>query len=101
VVALGVGTIYAFRARSKWADAKAHDCDGKGVCRNNTGVALVDDAASKATVATISWVAGIALIGGGAAMWFLAPSPGKQERAVTPEVSAGPGGVHISLRGAF
>jgi hypothetical protein len=46
-------------------------------------------------------VAGAALIGGGGAMWFLAPSPGKPERAVTPEVSVGRGGVHISLRGAF
>jgi hypothetical protein len=101
LVAVAVGTIYAFGARSKWADAKAHDCDGKGVCRNNTGVELVNDAASKATIATISWVAGVALIGGGAAMWFLAPSPRKREPALTPDVSAGRGGVHISLRGAF
>ena len=101
LVALAVGTVYAFRARSKWADAKAHDCDGNGVCRNNTGVELVNDAGSKATIATISWVAGVALIGGGAAMWFLAPSPGKREPALTPDVSAGRGGVHISLRGTL
>jgi hypothetical protein len=101
LVAVAVGTIYAFRARSKWADAKAHECDGEGVCRNNTGVELVNDAGSKATIATISWVAGVALIGGGAALWFRAPSPGKREPAVTPDVSAGRGGVHISLRGTF
>jgi hypothetical protein len=101
LVALAVGTVYAFRARSKWADAKAHDCDGQGVCRNNTGVELVNDAGSKATIATISWIAGVALIGGGAALWFLAPSSGKREPALTPDVSAGRGGVHISLRGTF
>jgi hypothetical protein len=101
LVAVGVGTIYAFGARSNWRDAKALGCDGKGVCRTPKGVDLVNKAGSKATIATISLVAGAALIGGGAAMWFLAPSPGKPERAVTPEVSVGRGGVHISLRGAF
>jgi hypothetical protein len=101
LVAVAVGTIYAFRARSKWNDARAHDCDSKGVCHTNVGVELVNDAGSKATIATISFVAGAALIGGGAALWLLAPSPGKPEAAVTPEVSVGRGGVHISLRGTF
>jgi hypothetical protein len=62
---------------------------------------LIDRAVSRATIATISWVAGIALIGGGGAMWYLARSPGKPESAVTPEVSGGRGDVHISLRGTF
>jgi hypothetical protein len=101
LVAVAVGTIYAVTARSKWHDAKALGCDGHGVCRTQKGVDLINDAGSKATIGTISLVAGVALIGGGGAMWFLTRSPGKPEPAVTPDVSVGRGGVHLSLRGAF
>jgi hypothetical protein len=100
-VAVVVGTIFAFAARSSWHDAKAHGCDGHGVCRSQDDVDLVNKAGSRATIATISLVTGVALIGGGGAMWFLARSPGKPEPAVTPDVSAGRGGVHLSLRGTF
>jgi hypothetical protein len=100
-VAVVVGTIFAFAARSSWHDAKAHGCDGHGVCRNQDDVTLVNKAGSRATTATISLVTGVALIGGGGAMWFLARSSGKAEPAVTPDVSAGRGGVHLSLRGTF
>jgi hypothetical protein len=101
VVALAVGTIFVFRARSSWRDAKALGCDSHGECRTPKGVDLVNDAGSRATIATISLVAGVALIGGGGAMWFLAHSPGKPEPAVTPEVSVGRGSVHVSLGGTF
>jgi hypothetical protein len=100
-VALAVGTIFVFRARSSWRDAKALGCDSHGECRTQKAVDLVNDAGSKATIATISLVAGVALIGGGGAMWFLAPSPGKPELAVTPEVSVGRGSVHVNLSGTF
>lgn len=100
-VAVVVGTIFAFSARSSWHDAKALGCDSHGVCHTQPGVDLVNKAGSRATIATISLVTGVALLGGGGAMWFLARSPGKPEPAVTPEVSAGRGGVHLSLRGAF
>ncbi|HEX3763456.1 MAG TPA: hypothetical protein VHW23_32395 [Kofleriaceae bacterium] len=101
LVAVAVGTIYAFSARSSWHDAKSLGCDGHGVCRTQKGVDLVNKAGSRATIGTIALVAGVALIGGGGAMWFLAPSPGKPEPAVTPDVSVGPGGVHVSLGGTF
>ena len=101
LAAVGVGTAFAFGARSNWNDAKALGCDSHGVCSSKKGVNLVDHAGSKATIATITLIAGVALIGGGSAMWLLAPSPGKPERAVTPDVSVGRGGAHISLRGTF
>jgi hypothetical protein len=100
-VAVAVGTIFAFGARSSWRDAKAHECDSHGVCHTQVGVDLVNKAGTRATIATISLVTGVALIGGGGAMWFLARSHGKQEQSVTPDVSAGRGGVHLSLRGTF
>ena len=101
LIAVGVGTIFALRARSKWHDATRHGCDRHGVCDSEEGVDLVNDAATKATIGTISLVGGVALIGGGVAMWFLSPSPHKAEAATTPDVSIVRGGVHISLRGTF
>jgi hypothetical protein len=101
LVAIAVGTIFARGAKSNWDDAKALGCDGNGVCRTREGVDLINDAGSKATIGTISFVAGVALIGGGVTMWFLAPSPEKPEPAVAPDVSVGPGGAHIGLRGTF
>jgi hypothetical protein len=101
-VAVAVGTFFAFAARSSWHEAKARGCDNHGVCPPpGSAVDLVDRAGSRATIATISFVTGVALIGGGGAMWFLARSRGKPEPAVTPDVSAGRGGVHLSLRGTF
>lgn len=100
LVAVAVGTILAFSARTSWHDAKALGCDSHGVCRTQPGVDLVNKAELKATIGTIALVAGVALIGGGGAMWYLAPPPGKPER-VTPDVSVGPGSVHISLGGTF
>jgi hypothetical protein len=101
LVAITVGTIFARGARSRWKEAKAHGCDDSGVCRMQDDIDLINEAGSKATIGTISFVAGAALIGGGVAMWFLAPSPEKPEPAVTPDVSVGPGGAHIGLRGTF
>jgi hypothetical protein len=101
VVALAVGTIFALQARSKWDDAKALGCDDNGTCKTQPGVDLVNDAGSKATVGTIGFVAGAALIAGGAALWFLTPSSEEVKRTVTPSVSIGPGGAHIGVMGSF
>jgi hypothetical protein len=100
VVAIAVGTVFALGARSKWNDAKDLGCDDNGTCRTQAGVDLVNDAHSKSTVGTISFIGGIALIGGGVAMWFLAPSP-KRAGAVKPEVSIGPNGAELGVKGSF
>jgi len=96
LVAIGVGTVFALQAKSKWNDAKDLGCDDNGTCRTQAGADLVDDAHSKATVGTIAFTAGIALAAGGVAMWLLAP-----KATMTPEVSVGPGGAQIGVKGSF
>jgi len=98
VVAIVVGTVFALSAKSKWDDAKkAGPCDDNGVCKSQQGLDLLDDAHSKATIGTIGFVSGIALIGGGAAMWFLTPS----SEMVRPTVSIGPSGAQLGVAGKF
>jgi hypothetical protein len=98
VVAIGLGTVFAIGAKSKWNDAKDMGCDDNGTCRTQAGADLVSDAHSKATVGTIAFIGGIALIGGGVAMWLLAPP---SSSAVKPEVSIGPDGAQLGVKGSF
>jgi hypothetical protein len=101
VVAIAVGAIFAVSANSKWSDAKAMGCDDNGTCRTQAGVDLVNDAGSKSTIGTIGIGAGIALVAGGAALWFFTPSEESPKPSVTPAVSIGPDGAHLGLRGSF
>lgn len=97
VVALGVGTVFGLGAKSKWDDAKDAGCDDDGNCPNRAAADLVDDARSKATLSTVTVIAGVGLVAGGVALYFLAP----RERAVTPSVAVGPGGATLGVQGAF
>jgi hypothetical protein len=98
VVALAIGTVFAISANSKWNDAKSMGpCDDNGVCKTQQGVDLVNDAHSKATIGTIGITAGIVLVGGGAALWFLTPS----SEVVRPTVSIGPNGAQLGVAGRF
>ena len=58
--------------------AKSANDDGEALCHGNAcsqrGLDDIDTASSRATVATIFFVAGAALVAGGAALWFTAPS---------------------------
>jgi hypothetical protein len=98
VAALVLGTVYAISARSTWNDAKDLGCDGDGVCTTQTGADLVDDAGSKATVATVAVSAGLVLAAGGVALWLFAPSG---ETRMSPAVSIVPGSVSLGVRGSF
>jgi len=101
VVAITIGTIFAVSANSKWSDAKALGCDDNGTCRTRAGADLVNDAGSKATIGTIGIGAGIALVAGGAALWFFTPVEESTKSGVTPAVSIGPGGAHLGVKGSF
>lgn len=72
VVGVGVGTFFAFDAKGKYDDSNAN-----GLCTNNQcgseGLALRDDAESKALIATVTMGVGAALIVGGAVLFFTAP----------------------------
>ncbi len=71
VVGVGIGTFFGLRTSSKWNDTKGH-CTGLEC--DSTGVSLAADAKSSGTVSTLSFIVGGLLAGGGAALFFTAPS---------------------------
>lgn len=70
VVGLGVGTYLGLRASSQLSDAEPH-CGSAGC--DQTGFDLKTDARSNANMATAAFVAGGALVVGGAVLYFVAP----------------------------
>jgi hypothetical protein len=89
VVGVGVGTFFGLRAMSKWNDSKK-TCDATGC--DAAGYVSGTDAKGAGTVSTIGFVAGGALLVGGAVMFFVSPS-GEAKRAGTP----GEGGVVVGV----
>ena len=65
--------VVGLAAKSKWNDAKAA-CGGTTTCTNpadlTTANALRSDASSKATLATVLFIAGAAIGGGGVYLWL-------------------------------
>ena len=93
LLALGVGSFYGLRAKSKLDDSSAH-------CTNNVcdpaGGEARSEARSSATVSTVSFVVGITALAGGGLLYFLAPS---RRLAVTPVV--GTSSVGLEFGGHF
>lgn len=88
VVGLGVGAFFGLRTSSKWKEAKTH-CNVAYEC-DATGVALTDQARSSGNLATVAFIAGGALLAGGAVLFFTAP---KGEKTV--KVGVGPGSLLV------
>ena len=99
VVGLGVGTVFGLKTSSTWSDAKAH-CTGLECDR--TGVQLATDAKNAGTISTIAFVAGGALLAGGAILFFTAPK-GSAKSSASRDVRVGVGvGVgSLSMQGSF
>ena len=96
IVGLGIGTIFGILAASKWSSTKS-ECAGAVSCPNYTQAAADHGTTvSDATVSTVSFVAGGALLAAGAALFFTAPSPRGDK---TPTVGLGFG--TLTLRGHF
>jgi tetratricopeptide (TPR) repeat protein len=68
---LGAGLALGAVAKSK-NDAANSYCNG-AVCSNAQGVALAQQAGDYATASSVTFVAGLSLIGAGAVLYFLAP----------------------------
>jgi serine/threonine-protein kinase len=71
LVALGIGTIFAVRARSQWSEAEPH-CDAAHTC-DAVGVSLNHEARTSGDVATAAILGGIALLAAGVTLVLLAP----------------------------
>jgi tetratricopeptide (TPR) repeat protein len=108
VLAIGISSYMALSARSKYNDALDMYCGGMKNNCDMTGLAETHDARSTANNATIVFLVGAALVGGGAALYFLAPTgaastAGAEQPSsafyVTPAVSRE--GVGVVLGGAL
>lgn len=73
VVGLGLGAFFGLQASSKWSDAKSKCTDYPYGC-NTDGMDLRSSAHSQATVSTVAFVAGGALLATGVVLYLTAPS---------------------------
>jgi hypothetical protein len=98
--ALVAGAIFTAIAVSKNNASAAH-CHGN-LC-DPLGVQLRADALGNATASTVSVVAGLAAITGGAVVWLTAPSRPKKpiSKGIGAAPVIGPDRIGLTLRGAF
>jgi hypothetical protein len=97
-VAIGVGAFFGIRTQSKWSEAQRHcsgiDCDA-------TGFTLANEARSSGDVATIAFIAGGALVAGGAILYLTAPRGAASSRAKGSAVGIGIGPSSVAVGGTF
>ena len=92
VVGIGLGAFFGLQASSKWSDAKGKCKDGVYECTPEAQD-LRSSARSAATVSTVGFIAGGALLAAGAVLYFTAP---KKDSVA---LGIGPGSAFV--RGSF
>jgi hypothetical protein len=92
-VGLGLGAVFGLQASSKWSDAKSKCADYPYGC-NTEATDLRSSASSTATLSTVAFVAGGALLATGLVLYLTAPS--EKER-----VALGFGPSSMFVRGSF
>jgi len=100
VAGVGASMVLGVLAKAKNDDANAV-CNG-AACANGNGVTLASQAGSLATASTVSFVAGLALVGGGITMYLLAPKDAASPVArvtVSPQLGLSRAG--LSIEGTF
>lgn len=107
LVAIGMSSYLTLTARSDYNDALDTHCGGMKDACDMTGLEITRDARSTANKATIVFFVGAALVGGGAALYFLAPDgpatpaesrpAGAQSLYLTPALS--PDSIGVVLGG--
>jgi hypothetical protein len=81
--------------------ALAAGCSGD-TCPPGDGAALSDAALDHATLSTVFFIAGGAILATGAVLYFTAPRPRKEAVSLTRlRVTGLPGGMAVSLGGTF
>ena len=73
VLAIGVSSVMTLSARSRYNDALDKYCGGKTNGCDSMGLDITHDARSTANIATVVFLVGTAAVGGGVAMYLLAP----------------------------
>jgi hypothetical protein len=100
VVAIGVASVFGLIASSRWKDAQDL-CPNAGACKTESALSQKQSAERWATASTVGFVAGGALLAGGAVLFFLrSPAPVTSGRLqIAPTV--GPQAAAITISGAF
>jgi hypothetical protein len=100
IVALGVGSAFALDARSTWSGV--NDKCPSGRCPDNATLAAQaparDDASRSATIATVGFVAGGALVATSVVLFLTAPRRAEKS-AVRLAPAIGPGAVGLNVGG--
>jgi len=73
VLAIGISSVMTLSARGKYKDALADHCGGMTNGCDPEGLTATHDARSTANVATVVFFVGLAAVGGGVALYLLAP----------------------------
>jgi len=94
VVALGVGTVFGLRSKSKHDEANK-ECPSSP-CATKEGSDLWNDAISAGNIATIGFIVGAVGLAGGVALWFVGAP---ESSGGSTQVGFGPG--TLQLRGTW
>jgi tetratricopeptide (TPR) repeat protein len=79
VLAVGVSSIMTLSARGKYNDALRMYCNNSKSGCDAQGIQITHDARSTANAATVIFLIGMAAVGGGVALYLLAPKPGADD----------------------
>lgn len=104
IVAIGVSGYLALSARSTYNDALTAHCGGMTNNCDATGLKATHDARHQANIATVVFSVGLAAVGGGVALYLLAPKhhaekPDESALYLVPSFDANGGG--LVLGGGF
>ncbi len=98
VIGVGLGTYFGIRAISKNSDAE-DQCPNAGLCNNERGLSLTDQAKKNASASNVAFAAGGVLVATGAVL-YLTGGRGSSER-VSLVPLLGPGTAAASISGRF
>jgi hypothetical protein len=106
IVAIGVGAVFGVMASSSWSSSQS-ECASPSDCSNHAQAVSDHDAAStEATVSTVGFALGGALLAGGLVLWLTAPKDTSPEasseaRSIRVAPTVGRRGAGVALGGSF
>jgi hypothetical protein len=95
VIGIGIGSVLGLVAKSTY-DSAVKSCDKQFSC-NGDGYSGGQDAHTQATISTVAFIAGGALLAGGVIVYLTAPKDG----AVNVQTTAGAGQLGLRVGGAW
>lgn len=95
IVGVGVGAVFGLVANSTYHGATDH-CPTSSTC-DSDGISGGHDAHTQATISTVAFVAGGALLAGGVVLYLTAPKHG----SLSVQTAAGQGSYGLRLGGSF